>query len=507
MKPRSLNGVRTPSDIRPLGDALCFHVDRDPDAPAVTLGQETLTRAELHALSDRYAATLRDLGVQQDDLVTVCLPNGPEHHAVSFAIWKLGGTPSPVSHRLPAHELEAIVALSRPRLVVAMEGLEVAAAEVVRPAQLGAADFGGPPPRGLAAKYLKATTSGGSTGRPKVIVDHQPATIDPLAPWLGLEVDDVVLHPSPLYHNAPFLHTNLALCWGCHVIEMSRFDALEWLQLVETHRVRWAYLVPTMMSRILALPNEVRLRYDVSSLEFVVHMAAMCPIWVKARWIEWLGPEVIWDVYGGTEGIGGTAINGTEWLEKRGSVGRLWIGKDLQVLGPDGQPLPPGEVGEVRFTPPNGPPRYHYLGAEPAAAGRSDTYGDLGWLDDDGYLFLADRRTDMITVGGANVYPAEVEAVLDSHPDVLSSLVVGLPDDDLGHRLHAIVQLRPDVEAPPAAELATFLKAQLVSYKRPRTAEFVSHPLRDDAGKARRLAYRDERAARWRDGERFVALN
>jgi bile acid-coenzyme A ligase len=220
-----------------------------------------------------------------------------------------------------------------------------------------------------------------------------------------------------------------------------------------------------------------------------MHMAAPCPPYLKQAWIDWLGPERIMELYAGTEAQAATFINGVEWLEHRGSVGKPLIGR-MQICDADGNPLPPGEVGEVWLRSDAGP-TYKYIGAE--ARAREDGWeslGDLGWMDEDGYLYLADRLTDMVLVGGSNVYPAEVEAALDEHPAVMSSCVIGLPDDDLGNRLHALVQLSDEVSD---ADLATWCGERLTKYKVPKTFERVDEPLRDDAAKVRRSQLRAER--------------
>jgi bile acid-coenzyme A ligase len=244
-----------------------------------------------------------------------------------------------------------------------------------------------------------------------------------------------------------------------------------------------------MMSRISKLPDEVRLGYNVDSVHTVMHMAAPCPPYLKQAWIDWLGPERIMELYAGTEAQAATFINGVEWLEHRGSVGKPVIGR-MQICDSEGNALPPGEVGEVWLKSDAGP-TYKYIGAE--ARAREDGWeslGDLGWMDEDGYLYLNDRLTDMVLVGGSNVYPAEVEAALDEHPSVMSSCVIGLPDDDLGNRLHALVQLSADVSDE---DLAAWCGERLTKYKVPRVFERVDEPLRDDAAKVRRSQLRQER--------------
>jgi bile acid-coenzyme A ligase len=273
---------------------------------------------------------------------------------------------------------------------------------------------------------------------------------------------------------------------------MTRFDASLALALIEQHRVDWVLFVPTMMQRIWRLPEEERLRFDLSSLRRVMCTGAPSPAWLKRAWIGWIGPEKIYEAYGGTERIAGTLTSGTEWLERPGSVGRPTGGRRFRILRPDGSECAAGEVGEVFMLPPGGQgSTYRYVGAEPtAAAGGWESLGDMGYLDEEGYLYLVDRKADMILVGGANVYPAEVEAALDAHPAVRSSAVIGLPDEDLGSRIHAIV----DAPLPVSEEaLREHLAKHLVHYKVPKSFEFVSEPLRDDAGKVRRSALRAAR--------------
>lgn len=303
---------------------------------------------------------------------------------------------------------------------------------------------------------------------------------------------DVVLMPGPLYHNGPFITAAAALQVGAPLIIMPRFDAEETLRLIEMHRATWIYLVPTMMGRIWRLPKEVREGYDLSSLKTAWHLAAPCPAWLKEEWINWLGAQTIWELYGGTEAQARTYLNGVEWLAHRGSVGKVHESGEIKVFGAQGLELPAGETGEVYMRRAGSVPEtYRYIGAEAQVLpGGWESLGDIGWFDEDGYLYLADRRSDMILVGGANVYPAEIEAALEEHPMVQSCAVIGLPDDDLGNRIHAVVQPRGQISAE---DLLAHLKDRLVTYKRPRSIEFVAEALRDDAGKVRRSALRTER--------------
>ena len=264
--------------------------------------------------------------------------------------------------------------------------------------------------------------------------------MDPDAgPSLLMVPDGCLVMPGPLYHNGPVVWSIGALLWGNHVVQLPRFDAEATLAAIADHRADVIYVVPTMMKRIWALPEEVRTGYDLSSLRVVWHLAEPCPPWLKQVWIDWLGPEKIVELYAGTEGLMATVIFGTEWLEHRGSVGRPIYG-ELMILDAEGNELPPGQEGEVWMRRGGDTPTYRYVGAE--ARAREDGWeslGDAGWLDEDGYLYLGDRMQDMILTGGANVYPAEVEAALLEHHGVRSAVVIGLPDEDKGNRIHAIV--------------------------------------------------------------------
>jgi bile acid-coenzyme A ligase len=477
----------------PIGQLLAHHAARDPRRPAITFGEEVVTREGLEARANRRARVLRDCGVGQGDMVTIALPNGLELYETTFALWKLGATPAMVSSRLPDVELGAIVQLADPKLVVGVEPSQLPGRAVLGAGLAVDQTLSAEPLEPAIAPHWKAMTSGGSTGRPKIIVDHMPGVYDPQTPALLQQVDDVLLNPGPLYHNAPFSSMHAGLFTGAHVVEMGRFDAGEALRLIGQHRVQWVNFVPTMLARIWKLPAEERLAADMSSLRVVFHMASACPIWLKEAWIDWIGPDPLYELYGGTERQGMTIITGREWLAHKGSVGKVQAGAAMRVLGPDGNDCAPGQIGEIYFLPDAGRnATYHYIGADAKTAGEWESLGDLGHMDEDGYLYLADRRTDLILSGGANIYPAEVEAALDAHADVLTSAVVGLPDDDLGQRAHAIVQRREGSDVG-SAELLAHLEQRLVRYKIPRSIEFSDTPLRDDAGKVRRSALREAR--------------
>ena len=481
--------VSYPRRLRELAEA-------DPDRPAVTCDEVTLTRAGLEMEGTRLAHHLATLGVGQGDFVTVALPNSVDWVVGYVAIWKLGATPQPVSSRLPQRELQAIVELAAPKVILGAE-----------PGSLGdsLADvpclpLGFRPPEGTLDEPLpditsaawKAPTSGGSTGRPKLIVTGDAAEIDDAGPsQQGFTDGGCLVMPGPLYHNGPAMWVCAAILAGSHAVILPRFDAEATLRAIEEHGGTVLYTVPTMMKRISALPDEVRDRYDVSTLQLVWHLAEPCPPWLKQTWIDWLGAERIIELYAGTEAQAVTIITGPEWVEHRGSVGRVALG-EMTVRNADGNEVPAGTEGEIWMRSTRGTPTYRYVGAEARALPDGwESLGDMGWFDEDGYLYLGDRMADMILIGGANVYPAEVEAVMLEHPAVRSAIVVGLPDEDKGNVIHAIVEA--DRAAVPESELLAFLAERLVRYKLPRTVEYVDGPLRDDAGKARRSALRDER--------------
>ena len=464
----------------PLGQALTELAQAAPDAAAVTCGEQTVTRAELESAANRLARSYAALGVQAGDFVSVSLGNGIEFFAVVFALWKLGAVPQLLAPSLPRPERDAILRLAKPTLVIG----ETAAPQSVLPGftpRPEIPDTPVNPPR--VSPAWKAPTSGGSTGRPKLIVSGQPGEID--IGWyratLGQRDGTRQLVCGPLYHNAPFNYAMYGLLAGQQLIVQPKFDAAAALAAIERFRISWVSLVPTMMSRLLRELD--RHAYDISSLDSVWHGAAPCPAWLKRAWIDLVGPDSLHEVYGTTEGQMMTLISGTEWLARPGSVGRPMWGL-VKILDADGRELPPGAEGEIytRETDPTRP-SYRYIGAEPKRRDGWDSVGDLGYLDADGYLYVSDRREDLILTGGANVYPAEVEAVLGEHPGVQSVAVVGLPDADLGQRVHAVVQTSAPVTDH---ELRAFAAQRLARYKVPRGFTVTSAALRDDAGKVRR---------------------
>jgi long-chain acyl-CoA synthetase len=344
--------------------------------------------------------------------------------------------------------------------------------------------------------------SSGTTGRPKGILrplpEQPPSQALPLYDFLrklwrfrdGL----IYLSPAPLYHAAPNVGVNLAIRLGGTAVIMERFDAEQYLRLVEQYRVTHSQLVPTMFSRMLKLPDDVRCRYDISSLEAAIHAAAPCPVQVKQQMIDWWGP-IIHEYYGMTEGMGVTACDSAEWLAHKGTVGRTLFG-ELHILDEAMNPCPPGTVGTVWFR--LGSP-FEYFNDKARTAdvlsadGTMGTAGDVGYVDADGYLYLTDRATFMIISGGVNIYPQECEDLLITHPKVSDAAVFGVPNADLGEEVKAVVQLMPDVDPDPAvaAELISFCGQHLARQKVPRSIDFEAELPRLPTGKLYKRILRD----------------
>lgn len=486
----------TPQIGAPLGVLLSAQAQAAPHAPALTFEGETLSFAMIEARANRRARHLAAVaGVIPGDRVCISLPNGPAYFEVTHAIWKLGAVPCPLSYRMAEAEYHALVALIAPRCIVGGEATPEGDFLLLRgdlPAPADLSDTALPP---VVTEPCKIMNSGGSTGVPKLIIDPEPTTWGADKQGRRRPPRTSVLMPAPLHHSAPFAYTMMAMLEGSHIIVASHFDPELWLQLVERHRPRFCYLVPTMMSRIAKLPEALTAAADLSSIETLIHMAAPCPADVKRWWIHRIGPEQVLEIYGGTERIGATVIDGREWLDRPGSVGRAVAGDEIVILGEDGTELPIGEVGEIYFRRAAGPgTAYAYIGSDTRIRGELDSFGDMGRVDADGFLYIADRRTDMVTIGGANVFPAEVEAAIETMSEVTCAAVIGLPDSDMGNRLHAIVEIAEGMAVPDdgLAFLAPALE-RLSPLKRPRSVEFTRERIRDDAGKVRRSRLRDER--------------
>ncbi|RDH80472.1 AMP-dependent synthetase [Mycolicibacterium moriokaense] len=479
-------------DTPPIGTQVSRLAAADPDAPAVTCSGRTITRRELDLSTNRLARDFAARGVGVGDYVTILLPNSIEWVQAVLAAWKLGATPQPLSARLPDAELEGLLDLRSQALLVGRDDPRgktpsVPAGYAPDPA-LSDAEL----PE-VVSPVWKSMGSGGSTGRPKLIEAGGDSRFPAAAGYpLGAQEGDVNLMSVPMSHNTGFTTFAVALVQGHHLVLMPRFEPHEFLSLVTEHRVTFLATVPTIMQRLLpvyrAAVEADPDAYDLSSIRRLWHLASPCPPAIKQAWIDLLGPEKVWELYGGTELQALTFISGEQWLAHPGSVGVVVAG-EMKVLDDDGNECPPGVSGEIYMRrSPGSAPTYRYIGSTAKSRDGWDSLGDLGYFDSDGFLYLNDRRVDMFTVGGRNVYPAEIESALSAHPDVLSCLVVGVPDDDLGQVPYAIVQ----ADGLDQDAVIAFLTERIAGYKLPRTVEFSDKPLRDDAGKARRSAVRDD---------------
>jgi bile acid-coenzyme A ligase len=447
---------------------------------------------ELDQASNRVTRLLEDHGVGQGSTVVTALPNSVAHVVAMYGAWKAGACVLPLRWDLPEWERERVLEVAKPTVVIGdWEG--VTSAPILHRSVLDAPDYSSDPVPDRVPRPAKAIATSGSTGTPKIIVLRGPGESVPgesqgaAGQFLGHHDGQVQLVPAPLYHANGFYVLQFGLFGAQKIILMERFVADLALQLIERHRVN-TFCGVTIMFQRMAREPEVEKR-DLSSLESVLHGGAPLPEWVARKWIELVGPTHFFISYGSSENAGIAMANGVQWLEHPGTVGHPFNTEAL-VVDDDGKELPPGEVGEVylRWVGQT-ETSFEYSGqvrAKRNAEGFS-SLGDLGWLDEDGFLFLADRRTDMIITGGANVYPAEVEAALSEHSDVVDCAVVGVPDPEWGSRVHAIVQLRSGAHTT-ADDLRAHCRQRVAPYKVPKTFEFTDLLPRSAAGKLRRSA-------------------
>lgn len=493
------------------------HAEAHPDKTAIVLvpadgPERSVSWAELDQNANRAARMLADHGAHDRSVVAVGLPTSVEHYYATLGAWRLGACVLPVNPALPARERDEILGLARSwRPTVVIGEWDLDGYGVVRPSRLREMDTydDGPLPDKVPHPG-KAIGSGGSTGRSKIILDPKPWAHVPGAwGWVslaGLRPGQVQLVTGRLHHNLGFLLSNIGLFEGHTLIAMERFDAAHAVDLIERYRVSFAGWAPIVMQRIARLPN-VRAR-DFSSIECFYHSGGPCPPWVKRVWIDLVGPERQWNAFGSAEDKGVVVMRGDDWLEHPEALGRP-LHTDLKILDEQGQEVPTGTVGHIfmRNTSPPGPwypeePTYEYLGSPPAPATDDGftSVGDLGYVDEAGYLYLADRRVDMIVSGAANVYPAEVENVLSEHPSVNDVVVIGVPDPEWGRRVHALIEPSDMAAQPSVGSLDAFCRERLVAYKTPKSYEFVARLPRESSGKIRRSAIAAERDEGWTAG-------
>ncbi|MGB3444546.1 MAG: acyl-CoA synthetase [Actinophytocola sp.] len=492
----------------------------DPDGRQVTY-------AELAAAADRYGRGFQAMGLSQGDSVVLLLPNGIDLVSAYFgafqtglyvvmANWHLVG--AEVAYLIEDSGAKAFVAHSRFADTAAdalsrtgVAGFAVGEVPGFEPlSALGAGETGRPDVRTAGSPMLYTS---GTTGRPKGVrrplTGADPDVVPPAASWFfgifGLGPFDGHVHicGSPLYHTAVLNFVANSVQLGHTAVLMDRWRPEEMLRLIDRYRVTHSHMVPTQFHRLLELPEEVRSRYDVSSLRCMIHGAAPCPQEVKRRMLDWWGP-VVTEYYAATEG-GGTAISAAEWLKKPGSVGRAWPGSVVAVLDDDGEPVPTGTPGLVYMRMGESTFEYHKDVDKTRAArvGNLFTLGDIGYLDEDGYLYLCDRKADLIISGGVNIYPAEIENELAVHPKVADVAVFGVPNDDWGEEIKAVVRPAAGVVAGQELtdELQAFAAGRLAKFKLPRTIDYADELPRDPNGKLYKRKLRDPY---WADRERAI---
>ena len=477
------------------------YASEHPDTVAITLAGEdgeTLSWRDLVWRSAGVARLFADRGVKQGDVVCIQLPNTIAFILATMAAWRLGATVSPLRWDLPAPERAQLMALADPTVTITQAGSgegEISEAEVAGAAPVDPATL----PPSVPATPAWMTASGGSTGSPKLIApDTSTALGEGGMPMTGgrsnFADNSDHRHPvhlvcTPLYHMHGFALLWRTLTEDFRVVVMPRFETEMFLDLIESERVSFIAIVPTMVVRLMKSPTACG--RDFSSLQRVIFGAGATPEWAIREWIDVVGGDTLLLGYGMSESIAASFISGTEWLQRPGSVGKP-IGVETLVVDEEGEPLPPGEVGELFFRPQGKTEQtFRYVGNAKARSlpGGWASVGDLGRLDEDGYLYIVDRRSDMIKTGGSNVFVSEVEAALLAHPDVADVAVIGLPDPEWTRRVHAIVQLQPGADSGDADQkLRDHCKQLLAAYKAPRSFEFVETLGRSDAGKLNRQA-------------------
>ena len=493
------------------------HARRAAQSPALIVADgEQVSYGELYTRSQRVAALLHEAGLRRGDGVAILLPNRREFLEIAWGCQLSGLYYTPVNTHLNFDEVAYIVADCEARALFVDSSYADLADKLREPALDVLVSVGGslpgfhpysdalaasgdPPPPSDGSEMLY---SSGTTGRPKAV--RRPLPTDGNGSWAQNVLELALRHhyrmnessfylsPAPLYHAAGVNYTMAVHRVGAAAIIMPKFDAETVLRLIEAYRVTHAQFVPTMFVRMLKLPKEVRDSYDITSLKCVIHAAAPCSVDVKYRMMDWFGP-ILHEYYGGTEGFAGSTIGPAEWLAHPGSVGRPLTA--VHVVGDDGGELPVGESGELFF---EGGPDFEYFKDPAKTASVCNergwrTLGDMGYLDEDGYLYLTDRSTFTIVSGGVNIYPQEAENLLVMHPKLVDAAVFGVPNDEFGEEVKAVVQPGDGLSPGPEleAELIAYCRAHLASYKCPRTVEFDPELPRDPNGKLYKRRIRD----------------
>ena len=494
------------------------HAAATPDKPAIIMAGSgaTMTYAQLEARSNQVAHLLRKHGLKRGDTISVFMHNALDYLPICWGAQRSGIVFVAIATKLTAAEVAYIIEDSGTSALFASAALGAVAAEAGAGVKARFA-VGGPiagfedldtalaamPTTRIADESCGRDMlySSGTTGRPKGIrgplpegpIDQVEALVGLCGMLYGFGPEMVYLSPAPLYHAAPLRYCMTVQRFGGTVVVMEKFDPETYLALVDKYKITHSQLVPTMFVRMLKLEEAQRKAHDVSSLKVAIHAAAPCPIDVKHAMIEWWGP-VIYEYYSATEGAGFTAISPQEWLNKPGSVGKALLG-EIRVLGDDDSVLPPGQTGRIYFA--NGPGFSYHNDPEKTASVRTEhgaTFGDIGHVDDEGYLYLTDRAAFMIISGGVNVYPQEAENALTLHPEVADVAVFGVPDAEMGEAVKAVVQPRDMGRAGPEleAELLAFVRERLSHVKCPKSIDFMAELPRHDTGKLYKRLLKDQ---------------
>lgn len=462
------------------------------DRPAVTTlapdgTARTLSFAELDARANQWGRALAAAGAETGSFVALAIPNSQDLVLAALGCWKIGAVPIPMRWDLPDWERSRVLEVINAAVVVDDEQRAALAA--------AAAGQSSDPLPSVVSPNLNGICSSGSTGLPKVILNLAPALYTPLMStpfleaWTPVALPQTILIPAPMYHTNGFSPLSNML-GGDRLVILEKFDAAMVVEAIERYRITNFTATPTMLARIAALPDIHR--RDLSSVVWILQGAAVMPGALLRTWFDLLSPEQVVMAYGMTENLGLTALRGDEWLTHPGSVGRGFRDTEIRILDPQGNPLGPGELGEIYLYAPMSA-GYRYLGGAPPLPSTPDGFrsaGDLGHVDADGYLYIADRRVDMIITGGANVFPAEVECALAEHDDIVDVVVIGLSDPRWGRRVHAVVQATAPLTEQ---QVIAYAKTRLAAYKVPKTVEFVDEIPRTAATKVNRSAMIDAR--------------
>jgi bile acid-coenzyme A ligase len=490
-EPVASDVISAPADEEiPFGTKLHQLAEQRPDDTAVTIiardgTAHSMTFAELDGRANRWGRALAATGAEIGSLVALAIPNSEELVLAALGCWKIGAVPIPMRWDLPDWERSRVLEVIDPTVVVDEQTRHALASCAV--------DQSDEPLPTVVSPNANGICSSGSTGLPKVILTLAQGVWTPessfpfLAAWAPTAQPQTILVPGPMYHTNGFSPLTYLL-GGDRLVVLEKFDAAIVVDAVERYRITNFTATPTMLARIAALPDIHR--RDFSSVAWILQGAAVMPYALLRTWFDLLSPEQVVMAYGMTEGLGITALRGDEWLAHPGSVGRGFRDTEVRILDPQGRTVATGELGEVYLRSPMSA-GYRYLGGAPLLPSTSDgfrTAGDIGHLDADGYLYIADRRSDMIITGGANVFPAEVECALAEHDDIVDVVVIGLADPEWGHRVHAVVQLADPAAPLTERQVIAYAKTRLAAYKVPKTVEFVDEIPRTAATKVNRSA-------------------